>query len=197
MRPKISNPSIEVRPLSNGTGIETPRSRIATAQATLSLAIRLNSEVLAGRIRSTIYQYAVRIITGGPGLVVPPDYSATRQDLYDGTQNLVLISLGASALILDETLDEVFGKPDTDAHDRIALRVMVNQLRNAFAHNPWRPRWTVWPKYRSVHRVMLGEIHLHDFDAIDLNGQAIKPEDVGGMESWVKVLQYCKRIVPE
>lgn len=81
--------------------------------------------------------------------------------------------------------------------ERTMVRKRGNQLRNAFAHNPWRPRWKVWPKYRSVHRVMLDETHLHDFDATALDGEAIKPEDVGGLESWVKVLQYCERIVPQ
>ncbi len=183
--------------MSKGTGVETPQTRIATAQATLSLAVRLNSEVLAGRVRSTIYQREVHIITGGPGLMLPPDYRANRQDLYDGTQNLVLLALGASALILDETLDDVFGKPEADIHARRGLRVMVNQFRNAFAHNPWRPRWKVWPKYRAVHPVLLGEAQLFSFDATNLDAQPIKPEDVGGLEAWVKVLKHCEGIVPQ
>jgi hypothetical protein len=183
--------------MSNGSGVETPQTRIATAQATLSLAVRLNSEVLAGRLRSTIYQREVHIITGGPGLMLPPDYGANRQDLNNGTQNLVLLSLGASALILDETLDEVFGKPETDIQSRRGMRIMVNQFRNAFAHNPWRPRWKVWPKYRSVYPVYLADEHLLDFDATNLDGQPIKPEDVGGLEAWVKILKHCENIVPQ
>ena len=182
--------------MSNGSGAETPQTRIATAQATLSLAVRLNSEVLAGRVRSTIYQREVHIITGGPGLMVPPDYCANQQDLYDGTQNLVLLALGASALILDETLDDVFGKPEADIQHRRGLRVMIKQFRNAFAHNPWRPRWKVWPKCRAVHSVHLAEEHLLDFDANNLDGQPIKPEDVGGLEAWVKILKHCESIAP-
>lgn len=181
--------------MSNGSGVETRQTRIATAQATLSLAVRLNSEVLAGRIRSTIYQREVHIITGGPGLLLPPDHRANRQDLCDGTQNLVLLALGASALILDEVLDDVFGKPGADIHSRRGLRVMVNQFRNAFAHNPWRPRWKVWPQYRVVHPVILGDAYLFNFDATNLNDQPIKPEDVGGLEAWVRVLKHCEGIV--
>jgi len=184
--------------MSNGSGAETPRTRIATAQATLGLAIRLNSEVVAGRIRATIYQREVVIVTGGAGLLLPPDYRATKQDLQDGTQNLVVMALGASALTLDETLDDVFGKPDSDLEPtRQGLRIMVNQLRNAFAHNPWRARWVIWPKFQKVHSVLLGGQAPFEFDATRLNGAGVKPEDVGGFEYWIKVLQYSESIVPK
>ena len=183
--------------MSNGSGIETPRTKLATAQATLGLAIRINSEVVAGRLRTTFYQREVVIHTGGNGLLLPADYRAGKQDLLDGTQNLVVMALGASALTLDETLDEVFGKPDFDPEvARRGLRVMVNQLRNAFAHNPWRPRWVIWPKYRAVHAITLGATSLPSFDATNLDGAGVKPEDVGGLESWVKILQHCEGIVP-
>ena len=183
--------------MSNGSGIETPRTKIATAQATLGLAVRINAEVVAGRLRSPLYQREVVVQTGGTGLLLPPDYRAGRQDLLDGAQNLVVMALGASALTLDETLDEVFGKPDADPEPaRRGLRVMVNQLRNAFAHNPWRPRWVIWPKYRTVHAVALGATALLNFDATNLDGVGVKPEHVGGLECWVKVLQHCEGIVP-
>jgi hypothetical protein len=183
--------------MSNSSGIETPRTKIATAQATFGLAVRINAEVVAGRLRTTIYQREVVIHTGGTGLLLPPDYRAGKQDLLDGTQNLVVMALGASALTLDDTLDEVFGKPEADPEaGRRGLRVMVNQLRNAFAHNPWRPRWVIWPKYRAVHTITLGATGLPAFDATNLDGAGVKPEDVGGLESWVKVLQYCEGIVP-
>ena len=184
--------------MSNGSGAETPRTRIATAQATLGLAIRVHSEVIAGRIRDTIYQREVVVVTGGPGLLLPPDYRATKQDLHDGTQNLVVMALGASALTLDEALDDVFGKPETDpVTSRRGLRIMVNQLRNAFAHNPWRARWVIWPKFQKVHAVSLGGLAPFDFDATGLDGAGVKPEDVGGFEYWIKVLQYCEGIVPQ
>ena len=97
--------------MSDGSGADTPRARIFTSQATLSLAIRINAAVLSGRLKSTIYERPVRIVTGGPGLRLPADHRAGFQDLYDGTQNLVIMALGASALSLDETLDLENQKP--------------------------------------------------------------------------------------
>jgi len=42
--------------MANGHGTETPANKLATAQATLELAIRLNAEVNTGRIDASIYQ---------------------------------------------------------------------------------------------------------------------------------------------
>src|ERR1700730_7911960 len=77
----------------------------------------------------------VGVAAGGHGLRLPPFPEGTDQNLKDGIFNIVLIALGASALTVDETLDKVFGKASTDKDlTRIGIRVMVNQLRNAFAH---------------------------------------------------------------
>jgi len=54
--------------MANGHGTETPANKLATAQATLELAIRLNAEVNTGRIDASIYQREVTVITGGAGL---------------------------------------------------------------------------------------------------------------------------------
>jgi len=183
--------------MSNGHGTESPRTKIATSRANLGLAIRLNSEVIAGRIQPTIYQREVLIVTGGPGLFLPKDFNATAKDLKNGAFNLVIMALGASALTVDETLDEVFGKSAADLEpDRQGLRVLVNQMRNAFAHNLWRPRWQVWAKDQAVHLVNLGPDAQFKFDARALDGKCVKPEDVGGLETWVNILKHCENIVP-
>lgn len=184
--------------MSDGSGADTSRARIFTSQSTLSLAIRINAAVLSRRIKSTIYERSVRIFTGGPGLHLPRDHRAGFQDLYDGTQNLVIMALGASALTLDETLDHVFGKPDADLSiDRRPLRIMVNQLRNAFAHSPWRPKWEIRPKFQKRYEISLSGLGTFVFDAANLNGCVVKPEDVGGLEYWIEVLKYCEQLIPE
>ena len=141
--------------MANGHGIETPANKIATAQAVLSLAFRLNSEVLAGRITPEIFGRDVTIHTGSTGVMLRAFQEGTDDDLRRGIFNIVLLALGASALTVDETLDKVFGKAtiDTD-RNRVGIRIMVNQLRNAFAHNPWRPKWVIYQKYRNCWNMM-------------------------------------------
>lgn len=180
----------------NGHGTETPANKIATAQATLGLAMRLSAEVEAGRIDKSIYSRSVTILTGGPGVRLPAFPQATVTDLKHGIFNIALIALSASALTVDEALDEVFGKVASDKDpSRVGIRVMVNQLRNAFAHNPWRPRWVVFAKYRSAYPIKLDDGSTFTFDATNLDGQLLKPEQVGGLEFWVKLLRHCEGLV--
>jgi hypothetical protein len=184
--------------MTNGYGIETPANKIATAQAALSLTFRLNAEVVAGRIDAGIFKREVSVITGDTGVSLPPFPEGTTQDLQLGVFNLVLIALSASALTVDETLDQVFGKlsGDTDAN-RIGIRIMVKQLRNAFAHNPWRPKWLVFPKYRNAYPIILNDGSTFTFDATILHDDGVKPEHVGGLEFWVKLLQHAEKMVGE
>jgi hypothetical protein len=182
--------------MTNGHGTETPANKIATAQATLALAIRLSGEVEAGRITTEMFKRGVTVHTAGEGLRLPPFPEGTDQDLRDGIYNIVLIAFSASALTVDETLDEVFGKAPTDTNStRIGMRAMVNQLRNAFAHNPWRPKWMIFQQYRKSYPIELDDGSRFTFDATNLDGDGVKPEHVGGLEFWTKLLQHCERLV--
>lgn len=182
--------------MTNGHGIETPANKIATAQATLSLAFRLSAEVEAGRINKVIFSREVAVHTGSTGVKVPVFPDGTEEDLKSGISNIVLIALSASALTVDETLGEVFGKLASESDpNKKGIRVMVNQLRDAFAHNPWRPRWVVFKKYRNIYPIELWDGSRFEFDARTLDGDGIKPEQVGGLEFWVKLLQHCEKAV--
>ncbi len=180
----------------NGHGMETPANKIATAQATLSLAFRLSAEVEAGCINKEIFNRVVEVHTGSAGVKVPIFPDGTEEDLKFGIANIVLIALSASALTVDETLNEVFGGLASESDpNKKAIRVMVNQLRNAFAHNPWRPKWVVFEKYRNIYPIELYDGRKFEFDARTLDGDGIKPEQVGGLEFWVKLLQHCEKAV--
>ena len=179
----------------NGEGIETPSSKLATAQATLGLAVRINAEVVAGRLRRTVFEREVVLHTGGTGLVLPRHPQGTRADLQSGTQNLVQIALSASALTADETLGEVYGPLDSDTdRNRWSLRLMVYHLRNAFARNPWRPTWRIFKKQHiGTFPMVLDDGTEFVFDTSHLHGDGVKPEQVGGLEFWVKLLQHFER----
>lgn len=181
---------------SSGHGAETPANKIATAQAVLALTFRLHSEVIAGRIKPEIFKREVSVITGSSGVKLPAFQEGTDEDLKLGSFNLVLIALSASALTTDETLDEVFGKLSTETDsNRLGIRVMVNQLRNAFAHNPWRPKWLVFQKYQNTYPILLDDGSTFTFNATSLDGDGVKSEQIGGLEFWVKLLQHCERLV--
>jgi hypothetical protein len=179
--------------MANGHGEETPKTRFTTAQATLGIAIRINAEAVAGRLRRTIFEREVVVVTGGKGLLLPAYLPGTQDDLKDGTYNLVQLALGASALTADETLELVYGPLSKEMDvSRRNMRVMVHQLRNAFAHNPWRPRWVIRQQYRTIYPIVLNAGLEFTFDATNLNEDGVKPEHVGGLEFWVKLLQHCE-----
>jgi len=96
--------------MTNGHGIETPANKIATAQVTLCLAFRLSGDVEAGRITAEIFKRGVTVDTGGGGLELSPSPEKTDQNLKDEIFNIVLNALSASALTVDETLEEVLAK---------------------------------------------------------------------------------------
>lgn len=177
-------------------GDETPRKKLRTAQAILTLAFRLNVEVQNGRIQDDLYAREITIHTGGLGLRLPAYDECSTQDLIIGMHNLVLIAIGASALTADEVLEQVFGKQDKE-FSRQGLRAVVNQVRNAFAHSPWRPKWLIKNHLRQKYEVHLGDLGRSVFDATTLDGQQLKPEDFGGLEAWISILKYCEQIVPD
>lgn len=118
--------------------------------------------------------------------------------LQKSRHGIYFLHLSATALTVDETLDEVFGKISSDTDlNRIGIRVMVHLLHNAFAHNPWRPKWVVYQKYRNTYPIQLDDGSKFNFESSALDGDGVQPEQVGRLEFWVKLLQHCKRQVSE
>ncbi len=180
----------------SGKGIETPANKIATAQAVLGLAFRLRVLANGNSLTREIFLSDVPIHTGGQGLLLPAYPEGTDEDLISGLENILLIALSASALTVDEVLDEKYGLISKEIDmNRRGIRIMVNQLRNAFAHNPWRPKWLVFKQYRGLFPIQLSDGTRFEFDSRNLDGQMIKPEDVGGLEFWVALLQHCEKEV--
>ena len=62
-------------------GVETPASKIATAQAVLCLTFRLSAEVIAGRIGAEIFNHEVNVFTGSSGLRLAASTELTIGDL--------------------------------------------------------------------------------------------------------------------
>jgi hypothetical protein len=175
---------------------EIHASKIATALATLSLAFRLSNYVAVNKLTSDIFYHDVFIDTGDSFLKIPSNTEGSQADLQSGISNLLLIALSTSALVLDEILEERFGRPSEDREpSRSGIRAMVHQLRNAFAHNPWRPKWKINDNWKKVFPVTLATGEMFNFDTRALNGKSIQPKDVGGLEFWLKVIQHCGRLV--
>jgi hypothetical protein len=55
----------------------------------------------------------------------------------------------------------------------------------------------VFPKYRNAYPISLNDGSKFTFDATVLDGDYVKPEHVGGLEFWVKLLQHAEGMVVE
>jgi hypothetical protein len=75
---------------------------------------------------------------------------------------------------------------------------MVRQLRNAFAHNPYRPKWEIRDKtFWKCYPIELDDGSQFTFDATNLDGDGVKPEQVGGLEFWTKLMQHCEGLAQQ
>jgi len=93
-------------------------------------------------------------------------------------------------------MQDVFGDFDPKSDDPIVgIREMVFQMRNAFAHRPWRTRWRIKAQHQGVFPVVLDAESRFDFDTRALDGQRIKPDDVGGFEFWIRLIQHCRALI--
>jgi hypothetical protein len=97
---------------------------------------------------------------------------------------------GVCFTALDSAMAEAYGKIDiSEKSDFTAMRVIVYQIRNAYAHDPMNPKWVINnPEHRDIFKIE--EIGL-TIDLNDLNNKEFKVEDVNGLYGIAKLLTYC------
>ena len=175
--------------------MDSPANRMHVVQATLALAARLSGAVRAGQIDESIYGRGVVLGTGGTAVRLPSYLGGTKSDLLKGIDNIFLLAVSNSAITTAEVLQVVFKDFDPTSGDpMVGIREMVLQVRNAFAHQPWLPTWSIKPQHRRVFPVVLDDGVRYDFDARTLDGQRLKPEDFGGFAFWMQLIQHCEQL---
>ena len=70
-----------------------------------------------------------------------------------------------------------------------AARVIVKQIRNAYAHDPIHPKWVIRnPKHQTTFQI--SKIGL-TINLDNLNGHDFRVEDINGSVGVAKLLNYC------
>jgi hypothetical protein len=172
--------------------VATPLDAIRTAKQFLYWAWFVHDAVVRGAI--TPDSFTNEITEGATTLRCPPA-NRTPEALGRWSWNTVLAAMSISAIAADRALDDTFGaKPDPAAasSDRDATRVIIYQLRNAYAHDPLNPRWVCRPGYLGVFRINALNFTL---DTTALNGQPWNIAHVGGPLEYFKLLSYCQELV--
>jgi hypothetical protein len=124
------------------------------------------------------------------------DFGLNQQATKTVARNMVIACLGMCVNIFDGALEETFqpsikkfSTKDNSVDDLTAARAIINQMRNAFAHRPERPTWRVKnPNFLRAFQVK--QINL-TVDLQELNGQLIKPGQVGGYKAFFDLFKYC------
>jgi hypothetical protein len=174
--------------------LATPSEKINNAAATLILSARFHSACINRRITSETFLGPTQIDTGGLGITIPSQVYS-HEKLVDQSFNIFLLAVGSSAIVLDEALDQAFGKKNpSDTSNRGNLRAIIYMIRCAFAHCPFAPIWKIKDRYLRKLSVT-HEDFVVTLDCPTLNGAGVKPEHFGGFESYIKLYQYAARDV--
>lgn len=113
--------------------------------------------------------------------------------------NGVITTTGVCFTAFDSALDDIFGKGEksnpAQTTGLLAARIIVNQIRNAYAHDPIHPKWHVQnPNHQKTFQI--NEIDL-TVNLSELNGKDFKVEQINGSVGVAKLLNYCLNNVKE
>ncbi len=147
----------------------SPAQAVERSVATLCYAFRIYSSAKEGKLSSEALgtpfifgaaDHSYEVVVGKP-------YS--EKQLADGSWNLVLAAFAMSATACHRAFQSRFGKRSPDINpgdDREQAWAIIYQLRNAFAHDPFRPVFVPSSGYRRAYNVTSRGITL-DFAALD------------------------------
>ena len=179
---------------------ETPVQVIKSSINLFVFACFLEDAVKQGLITSTSFQEQIRIDEGGRGLDFKATFSADQLNTH--TRNMILMTLGTTAIAMNKALEVVYGKEfdPADTSPAGSARVLIYQIRCAFAHDPLIPIWTPNVKrYDHRYRVTVQikrpsggpntnrEIEFHP---PSLKNKHLSSDDIGGLDGYMGLLHY-------
>jgi len=125
----------------------------------------------------------------------------TDAPLRADARNMILMALGTTAICANKAMEAVFGKTNPrDTGPFGSARVILYQIRCAFAHDPLNPVWTPNVKsYKHTYQVTALVPHASGKTinrTIKLHPPTLKNEhlgaaDFGGLGGYMALLQYC------
>lgn len=132
---------------------ETPVQIIKSSIDLFVFACFLHDAVNQGLITPNSFRKDIRLDEGGRGIDFQATYSQEQLQAY--TRNLTLVTLGNTAIATSKALEVLYGDINPkDTSPTGSARVILYQIRCAFAHDPLNPVWTPKVKhYNHVYKV--------------------------------------------
>lgn len=186
--------------------VETPVQMIKGSIRLFVFACFLENAVRRETITPASLREQIRLDEGGWGVDFKKAHTA--DELKHGTRNLMLITLGTTALATNKAVEVVHGKNvvATDTSPQGSARVLLYQIRCAFAHDPLNPVWAPTPKYDHHYRLTVtvnrpsGEPKTEreiEFHPLSLKNKSLSPEHFGGLGGYLGLLQYFQKTIED
>ena len=113
----------------------------------------------------------------------------TQEKLIDQSWNIMNSTLASLVLILDQSLNDVYGSKDPDDTSKLgASRAIIYMMRNMFSHSTYKPVWKIKGKYQRKYVVDLSDLSIF-FNGKELDGNQFKPDDIGGYEGFITLVK--------
>lgn len=184
--------------------VETPAQMIKGSIRLFVFACFLDDAVRRGTITPACFQEQIRLDEGGWGIDFKKAHTA--DELDHGTRNLMLITLGTTAVATNKALEVVYGKEldATDTSQQGSARVLLYQIRCAFAHDPLNPVWAPTSKYDRHYRLQVKvnrppteptTERKIEFHPPSLKDMRLNPKHFGGLGGYLGLLEYFQKIV--
>lgn len=178
---------------------ETPVQVIKSSIDQFVFACFLQDAVTQGLITPNSFRKEIRLDEGGRGVDFQATYILEQLQAY--TSNLTRMALGNTAIATHKALEVLFGPVDpTETSPTGSARVILYQVRCAFAHDPLNPVWT--PKvnqYDRTYKVTVkvtrssGELATSreiGFHPPSLKNKHLAADDFGGLGGYLGLLHY-------
>lgn len=175
----------------------TPVERINQAFLHFEFAVKLMNYFELQKVDKQAFDTATVVLLDRGSISLHDNTFNSYDDLILAARNNYQITLGATAITLDSSLDEARIKHDaSDTSPRGQLRKLVYMIRCAFAHDMLTPRWCVTPKNVCVLDVKLANQTLL-VDLANLNGKPFDDQDIGGISAYFQIKDAVLKLVAE
>jgi len=183
--------------------VETPIQMISGSIRLFVFACFLDDAVKRGTITPACLQEQITLKEGDEwGVTIKKPH--TTGELTHGTRNLMLTTLGTTALATSKALEVVYeGKPDPeDTSPFGSARILIYQIRCAFAHDPLNPVWAPTKSYDRNYRVTVtvnrpvGEPETErviTFNPHTHKDTSLNPNHFGGLGGYLGLLTYFQK----
>jgi hypothetical protein len=173
----------------------------AKAADHFGFTMRLSALVESGTLRPEMFPKVLLVPLAHGRLEIASELTAESLRMY--MANAVMLAVGHSAMVMNRALEDTFGKHPLDIQDaggrrraaedlgdREAAQEILFMFRSAVSHHPFRPTWQCKGNRAGVFRVTQMAI---EFDARQLDGRPVEMQAIGGLEGYLRLLQYCER----